>query len=340
MGARISRQKAAVEEQRKLRALQLSQGADFPASDFRCSSAVDRKEWMLKCVPNLANVQLKQLVWPGTHDSAATARMGIPLLSRPLVQCQDFSIYRQLAMGTRVLDIRVNHSMHVCHGIVSAYNLRHVIHDVLRFLSETTMEFLILEIRTEYAHKDPPGIEKWLIHHLGDHLIHPQAAVFDKTVGELMPRRLICVWKPAAREASCPPPLWNEGYLRDDWIDTDLPVTKFESNMAYLAAQPRVERRGYFYRVENTATPQADALVVWVRPVTNRIRGFARFFISQAFSRGYADRLQILSCDFIDEDFVDACVGVMRSRLSMEEKATAENSASFSRHEKMIPIND
>ena len=66
--------------------------------------------------------------------------------------------------------------------------------------------------------------------------------------------------------------------------------------------------------MENTATPRGDNPVVCVRPVTERIHEFARLFITQCFSRGIADRLQIFSTDFIDEDFVDACVAVTYAR--------------------------
>lgn len=51
-----------------------------------------------------------------------------------------------------------------------------------------------------------------------------------------------------------------------------------------------------------------------MRPVTGRIHEFARLFITQCFSRGIADKLQIFSTDFIDEDFVDACVAVTFAR--------------------------
>lgn len=94
-----------------------------------------------------------------------------------------------------------------------------------------------------------------------------------------------------------------------------MPSTKFESNMKHLSEQQSVTSRKYFYRVENTVTPVADNPVVCVKPVTERIHGFARLFISQCFSKGYADRLQVFSTDFIDHDFVDACVGLTRARV-------------------------
>ncbi|GLJ36320.1 hypothetical protein SUGI_0729080 [Cryptomeria japonica] len=317
MGGQVSKQKSVLQQKRALKDLNGTEGVDFPGSDYTTADG-NRKEWMSKL--NLNTVRIKDVVWPGTHDSA-TDKMGIPLVSRPLARCQKCSIYNQLVGGTRVLDIRVEASRRVCHGILKSYKVDLVIRDIKRFLSETQSEFLIVEIRTEYGHQDPPEMEKWLMDQLGDYLIHQDNHVFDKTLAELLPKRVICVWKPAAKGAAPHPgsALWSSAYLKDDWIDTDLPSTKFESNLSKLGSHPPVSSRKYFYRVENTATPQANNPVVCVKPVTNRIRGYARLFISQAFKKGYGDRLQIFSCDFIDDDFVDACIGITRAR--MEGKA-------------------
>ncbi|KAL9252107.1 hypothetical protein AKJ16_DCAP01497 [Drosera capensis] len=178
-------------------------------------------------------------------------------------------------------------------------------------------EIIILEIRTELGHQDPPEFEKYLVDELGDHLIHQDDQVFGKTVQELLPKRVICVWKPrCSPQPKAGGPLWSAGYLKDNWIDTDLSSTKFESNLHHLSEQPPVSTRKYFYRVENTVTPQADNPVLCVKPVSGRIRDYARLFITQCFSRGYSDRLQVFSVDFIDEDLVDACGGVTYARVA------------------------
>ncbi|KAI9181405.1 hypothetical protein LWI28_014683 [Acer negundo] len=52
-----------------------------------------------------------------------------------------------------------------------------------------------------------------------------------------------------------------------------------------------------------------------VQPVTFRIHGYAKLFITQCYSQGCADRLQIFSTDFIDGDFVDACAGATDARI-------------------------
>ncbi|CAL5377022.1 unnamed protein product [Camellia sinensis] len=47
-----------------------------------------------------------------------------------------------------------------------------VIQDIKKFLSETQSEIIILEIRTEYVHNDPPEFNKYLKNQLAEFLIH------------------------------------------------------------------------------------------------------------------------------------------------------------------------
>ncbi|KAL5055661.1 hypothetical protein RYX36_036343 [Vicia faba] len=313
MGSQISRQ---IEKRKEIQAEEKtlsdlkSLGENYPGSDYYPS---DRKNWMSNL--NHHKLKINMIVWPGTHDSA-TNKIGIPGITRPFAQCQTLSIYNQLVRGTRVFDIRVQENQRVCHGIIVTYSIDIVIRDVKKFLSETESEILILEVRTEFGHNDPPEFDKYLEENLGEYLIHQNNAVFDKTISEVLPKRVICVWKPRkSAQPKAGSSLWSAGYLRDNWINTDLPLTKFESNMKYLSEQEHVVSRKYFYRVENTVTPVPDNPIVCVKPVTERIHGYARLFISKCFSKGCGDRLQIFSTDFIDLDFVDACVGLTHARV-------------------------
>ncbi|XWS62663.1 hypothetical protein CRYUN_Cryun06bG0030100 [Craigia yunnanensis] len=314
MGSQVSKQmekrKAISTEKKTLCNLHESCGETFLGSDYR---PADRKNWMAGLSPE--KVHINKIVWPGTHDSA-TNKIGVLCISRPFAQCQSLSIYQQLVKGTRVLDIRVNEDRRVCHGILSTYSVDVVINDIKKFLSETQSEIIILEIRTEFGHQDPPDFEKYLEEKLGEFLIHQDDHVFGKTIAELLPKRIICVWKPSkSPKPKAGSPFWSANYLKDNWIDTDLPSTKFDSNLKHLGEQPPVSSRKFFYRVENTVTPQVDNPVLCVKPVTGRIHGYARLFITQCFAKGCADRLQIFSTDFIDEDFVDACVGLTHARV-------------------------
>ncbi|XP_057518000.1 uncharacterized protein LOC130798920 [Amaranthus tricolor] len=314
MGGQVTKQvekrKLLSVEKKCLVDLKESCGCDFPGCDYHPS---DRKNWMAGL--DLGKLTINKIVWPGTHDSA-TNRIGIPFITRPFAQCQSLTIYEQLVKGARVIDIRVQEERRICHGILTTYSVDVVLDEVKKFLSETQSEIIILDIRTEFGRNDPPEFDKYLIEKLEDYLIHQDDHVFDKPVSEVLPKRAICVWKP--RNSAAPKKgdaLWSSGYLKDNWIDTDMPSTKFKSNLKHLADQPLVSSRKFFYRVENTVTPQADNPILWVKPVTNRIHGYLRLFIKQCFAKNIADRLQILSTDFIDYDFVDACVGLTHARI-------------------------
>ncbi|WJX51246.1 hypothetical protein P8452_37456 [Trifolium repens] len=313
MGSQVSKQiekRKTIEKEEKTLSDLKRLGENYPGSDYHPS---DRKIWMSNLNPE--KLKIKMIVWPGTHDSA-TNKIGIPGITRPFAQCQTISIYNQLVRGTRVFDIRVQEDRRVCHGIILTYSVDIVIKDVKKFLSETESEIIILEVRTEFGHGDPPEFDKYLEENLGEYLIHQDDSVFDKTIAEVLPKRVICVWKPRnSAQPKARSSLWSAGYLRDNWINTDFPLTKFESNMKYLSEQERVVSRKYFYRVENTVTPVPDNPILCVKPVTERIHGYSRLFISQCFSKGCGDRLQIFSTDFIDLDFVDACVGLTYARV-------------------------
>lgn len=148
MGSKVSKQverrKAIHTEEKTLSDLRNS-GEDCPGSDYHPS---DRKKWMSELNPE--KVVIKQIVWPGTHDSA-TNKIGIPCITRPFAQCQSLSIYQQLVLGTRVIDIRVQEDRKVCHGVLVTYSIDVVIKDVKKFLSETQSEIIILEVRTYQA---------------------------------------------------------------------------------------------------------------------------------------------------------------------------------------------
>ncbi|XP_027353910.1 uncharacterized protein LOC113864425 [Abrus precatorius] len=313
MGSQVSKQmerRKEIHTQKKTLCDLKSSGVEYPGCEYHPQ---DRKNWMSGLNPE--KLHINQIVWPGTHDSA-TNKIGIPFVTRPFAQCQSRSIYEQLVLGTRVLDIRIQENRRVCHGILVTYGIDVVLNDVKKFLSETESEIIILEIRTEFGHEDPPQFDKHLESELGEFLIPQDDGVFGKTVAEVLPKRVICVWKP--RKSAQPKggsPLWSGGFLKDHWINTDLPFTKFDGNLKHLSDNPPVASRKYFYRIENTVTPVADNPVLCVKPVTRRIHGYARSFIAQCFAKGYADKIQIFSTDFIDEDFVDACVGLTHARV-------------------------
>jgi hypothetical protein len=269
MGAQVTKEKQVKGEKRQLKEqASTTEPLTFPGSDFHHPNP---KVWM-STLP-LQNLRMRDVVWPGTHDSA-TNKIGFPMVSRPFARCQKLSVYDQLCIGVRMLDIRVQQDRK----------------------------------------------------QLGEYLVPQDGSFFGRPLIELLPKRVICIWRPRQSPAPSPgSPLWSSAYIKDNWIDTDLPLTKFHGNVTNLQKQPPNDQRTYFYRVENTATPQITGPILCVYPVTNRIRGYARLFLAEVFKQGLGDRLQIFSGDFVDQEFVDACIGVTiaRNNLQMLQPAAA-----------------
>lgn len=198
MGARISRQIQVVLEERQLQSLQETRGSSFPGSDYRHPR---HKEWMGTL--DVDSITARDVVWPGTHNSA-TDRIGIPFFTRPFFQCQKLSVYEQLVIGVRVLDIRVQQDRRVCHGVLRSYHIDVVINDVKRFLDETELEFVLLEIRTEWKWFDPLLFDQYLIEQFGQTLIPQDEDLLDKPLRQLLPGRVFCVWKPNLAASPAP----------------------------------------------------------------------------------------------------------------------------------------
>ncbi|KAJ8432967.1 hypothetical protein Cgig2_032799 [Carnegiea gigantea] len=214
--------------------------------------------------------------------------MGIPLVSRPFAQCQ-LRATRKWYPG---FGYWVQQHCRVCHGILLTYSV-----DV-EVSPETKSEIIIQEIRTEYGHKDLPVYGKYLVEELADYLILLDEA---SCRGSSKEDRLCLETEPVQGPDIPGHPLRSVRYLRDNyWINIRLPLTKFESNLEYLEEQ--------IYQAEKPLNPDEPVVCVW--PLTDRIHAYARLFIFHCFFRVIADRLQILSTDFIELDFVDACVGL------------------------------
>lgn len=88
----VERRKSIHTQKKLLYDLKEKTSSNFPGSDYRSD---DRKNWMSTLA--LEKLQVNQIIWPGTHDSA-TNKIGIPFISRPFARTQSMSIYNQLVM--------------------------------------------------------------------------------------------------------------------------------------------------------------------------------------------------------------------------------------------------
>lgn len=129
------------------------------------------KRWM-KSVSD--NTRLSDLSIPGTHDSVAK-------LSLPYAQCQTKSIYEQLKMGVRFLDIRckkIAGALICFHGDVPLGDtLNNVLEDCGKFLRNYPSETIIFSLKDEKGSGDFDECfrDKYYTHKDYKHLFHEYA---------------------------------------------------------------------------------------------------------------------------------------------------------------------
>ena len=108
----------------------------------------NKNDWISKLD---ANKKLRDVVIPGTHNSASSTISKWSLFSGVAV-CQNLTVYQQLNEGARYLDVRVcghNNDVVTCHGIVKGGKLADVVDEVKVFLRDNPKEFIIFEIKDE-----------------------------------------------------------------------------------------------------------------------------------------------------------------------------------------------
>ncbi|MEL7450305.1 MAG: hypothetical protein AAFN78_13915 [Pseudomonadota bacterium] len=132
--------------------------------------------WMSDIEPQIASKRLRDLVIPGTHDSATYAiASGSPVardcyINLPDTACliagglpgvakaQGFDIYGQLTNGIRYLDLRLceerdSSGIYSCHSLQGS-PIEEVLDDIDRFLSRTEREIVIVDYRFFYGFED------------------------------------------------------------------------------------------------------------------------------------------------------------------------------------------
>ena len=77
---------------------------DVPTIEFPCENRAN--QWMAELIQVAPEVKLRDLVIPGTHDSASYSLSSWTLFSAA-GRTQNVSVYEQLLRGARYLDLRV-----------------------------------------------------------------------------------------------------------------------------------------------------------------------------------------------------------------------------------------
>ena len=128
---------------------------DVPLCEYSCNNA----DWMTNLTSAAPNLKLRDVVVPGTHDSASyTISKMQPFAA--VGRTQNVSCYDQLCRGCRYLDIRVggvsegDNDVRIFHGFLKGGKLADVMDDISRFVDENPGEFIFLDIvlECEYSH--------------------------------------------------------------------------------------------------------------------------------------------------------------------------------------------
>ena len=108
----------------------------------------NNNDWMSKLD---ANKKLRDVVIPGTHNSASSTISKWALFSG-VAACQNLTVHQQLNEGARYLDVRIcghKDDIVISHGIVKGGKLSDVVDEVEAFLCDNPKEFVIVEIKDE-----------------------------------------------------------------------------------------------------------------------------------------------------------------------------------------------
>lgn len=109
--------------------------------------------WMEQYQYLIGHKKLTDLIVPASHDSGTYQ---IESMAKDISRCQQKSIYRQLEMGVRYLDIRYGktsdkkYDVYVMHGPAVSISFRDALMEVIYFLNHYPKEFIIIKIQQEW----------------------------------------------------------------------------------------------------------------------------------------------------------------------------------------------
>lgn len=138
----------------------------------------DHANWMAELTKVHPDVPLRDLVLPGSHDSASSSISTMTLFSA-VGRTQNVSVAEQLHRGARYLDLRIGgvkggtststtHGVTIVHGCLSGGNLVDVIPHIVTFLNDHPGEFIFVELVQEYGRHMTSEQKKFALDYLKD----------------------------------------------------------------------------------------------------------------------------------------------------------------------------
>jgi len=128
---------------------------DVPQIEFPCKSLTNT--WMAQLIECQPQLKLRDLVIPASHDSGSYSLQATTPFSAS-GRTQNVSIYEQLLLGARFLDLRVagagqeNASdVYIFHGCLQCTKLETVLEEIKSFMEQHPQEFIFVEVVAEYG---------------------------------------------------------------------------------------------------------------------------------------------------------------------------------------------
>lgn len=269
-------------------------------------------DWM-KALPNEAKqLRMNEFIIPGTHDSAAyqiqlnktpkgkwrkVAKgirlgkiFGVKSVVESFTITQNYDLGKQLELGARYLDLRVSYDpkkqQYFLSHSFACMPLDQALSQIKTFMDAHPKEVLLLDINTDYEHKDNFGqaqtdeLMTRLNHYLG-HLAHRRpepdksASVVDvgkKTYQELVDsnERVVMgfasgVPKPSeGLDGSIKQIRWTSGLSARGWVNESKVDDALEGISSKLEHGAREEQQGRLLAVGATTTPDGKSIGKYV----------------------------------------------------------------------------
>ena len=126
----------------------------FEVTNFELSSMQNRN-WMEKYYPCIKSTLLINQIIPGSHDSASSSIPDTQFFS-PVFITQKLSIFDQLCLGARYIDIRYgtggtdeSSNVKVMHQVFKGKYLEEIFNEINQFLFYNPKEFIIMNLQQE-----------------------------------------------------------------------------------------------------------------------------------------------------------------------------------------------
>jgi hypothetical protein len=125
-----------------------------PVTDTKFSGG-DTSGWMKALTKQCPDMKVRDIIVPGTHDSASYTISSLQLFSA-VGRTQNLSVQDQLLAGARYIDVRVANAkkrigLSIWHGCLEGGAFMEVLEEVEEFLKNHEQEFVVLELVPEYG---------------------------------------------------------------------------------------------------------------------------------------------------------------------------------------------